>query len=455
MIIKRFQAKTEQEAIENAKKELGPGVVIMNVKNVKKKGLLAVFKKTMVEVTVALEEERERTPIPVKSVTTPQLQEQAKPQMEVIPPPAPATLTALEQLARAQEQNNRVLREQEENAKGNGTNALVNAGANVKPLTNADVSTLANASASTLANANASTLALEEKLENLENLLKQQIDGSDANKEEISEEDSEQIKFAKLLYNTMIDNEVHEKYANQIMEEVEKGAAPNMSFDYFLSNVYQKMILKFGKPQKIEPAAKGAKVVFFVGPTGVGKTTTIAKIASKFCVDEKKKVVLLTADTYRIAAAEQLRTYANILEVPFRIIYSAQEMEAIYHEFEEYDYILIDTAGHSHHNDELKLSNKVMIHSLDEIAEKEVYLVLSATTKYRDLVSIADTYSEMTDYTLIFTKLDETTSLGNLLNLRLHTDAEMSYVTCGQNVPEDMEFFNPQTTVKQILGGKA
>jgi len=455
MIIKRFQAKTEQEAVENAKKELGPGVVIMNVKNVKKKGLLAVFKKTMVEVTVALEEERERTPIPVKSVTTPQPQQQSKSQTEVIPPPAPATLTALEQLARAQEQNNRVLREQEENTKGNGTNVPANTGANVKPLANADVSTLANASASTLANASASTVALEEKLENIENLLKQQIDGSDANKEEISEEDSEQIKFAKLLYNTMIDNEVHEKYANQIMEEVEKGAAPNMSFDYFLSNVYQKMILKFGKPQKIEPAAKGAKVVFFVGPTGVGKTTTIAKIASKFCVDEKKKVVLLTSDTYRIAAAEQLRTYANILEVPFRIIYSAQEMESIYHEFEEYDYILIDTAGHSHHNDELKISNKVMIHSLDEIAEKEVYLVLSATTKYRDLVSIADTYSEMTDYTLIFTKLDETTSLGNLLNLRLHTDAEMSYVTCGQNVPEDMEFFNPQTTVKQILGGKA
>jgi len=96
-----------------------------------------------------------------------------------------------------------------------------------------------------------------------------------------------------------------------------------------------------------------------------------------------------------------------------------------------------------------------MIHSLDNVAQTEVYLVLSATTKYRDLVSIADTYREMTDYTLIFTKLDETTSLGNLLNLRLHTEAEMSYVTCGQNVPEDIEFFNAQATVKQILGGKA
>ena len=434
MIIKRFQAKTEQEAIENAKKELGPGVVIMNVKNVKKKGFLTLFKRTLVEVTVALEEENERTTIPVKGISTPakstQVKEEAKPALAAEPeekPVAPIPLTALEQLARVQEQQIKEQRERETVAKTSSTN-----------VTNAAV--------------------LEEKLDNLENLLKQKIEGSEPakeNKADVPEEDKEQMRFMKLLYNTMIDNEVHEKYANQIIEEVEKGASQNMAFDYFLSNVYQKMILKFGKPKKIEAAENGPKVIFFVGPTGVGKTTTIAKIASKLCVEEKKKVALLTADTYRIAAAEQLRTYANILEVPFRIIYSDQEMEPMYREFFEYDYILVDTAGHSHHNEEQKNNSRLMVHSLEQTAKTEVYLVLSATTKYRDLISIADTYSEMTDYTLIFTKLDETTSLGNLLNLRLHTGAEMSYITCGQNVPEDIECFNPQATVKQILGGKA
>ena len=434
MIIKRFQAKTEQEAIENAKKELGSGVVIMNVKNVKKKGFLSLFKRTMVEVTVALEEENERTPIPVKSISTPEKNAQAKEESKQAlqveaeeKAAAPIPLTALEQLARVQEQQIKEQREREAAAKAPGTN-----------VTNAT--------------------ALEEKLDNLENLLKQKIEGSEQakeNKADVPEEDKEQMRFIKLLYNTMIDNEVHEKYANQIIEEVEKGASQNMAFDYFLSNVYQKMILKFGKPKKIESSEKGPKVIFFVGPTGVGKTTTIAKIASKLCVEEKKKVALLTADTYRIAAAEQLRTYANILEVPFRIIYSDQEVEPMYREFEDYDYILVDTAGHSHHNEEQRNNSRLMVHSLDQIAETEVYLVLSATTKYRDLISIADTYSEMTDYTLIFTKLDETTSLGNLLNLRLHTGAEMSYVTCGQNVPEDIECFSPQATVKQILGGKA
>ena len=252
----------------------------------------------------------------------------------------------------------------------------------------------------------------------------------------------------------MIDNEVHEKYANAIIEEAEKSNKPNMPFDYMLTNIYQKMILKFGNTSEISPASKGAKVVFFVGPTGVGKTTTIAKIASKLCVEDKKKVALLTADTYRIAAAEQLRTYANILEVPFRIIYSAPEIEQAYEEFNSYDYILVDTAGHSHHNEEQKNNTNLIIHGVDDIAESEVYLVLSATTKYRDLVDIADTYKEMSDYRIIFTKLDETTALGNLLNLRLYTGCELSYVTYGQNVPDDIDKFNPQTTVKSILGGQ-
>lgn len=428
MIIKRFQAKTENEAVENAKKELGPAVVIMNVKNIKKKGLLGLFKGNMVEVTVALEEERERqAQIRTSSITHPQNNvdvktDQAKAPEEKQEVISQSSLTALEQLAKIQEKS---IQEQSEPRRNDAATSL-----------------------------------LEEKLENLENLLKQQLDNSEneknreAKSDEVEEEQSKQMKFMKLLYNTMIDNEVHEKYANQIIEEVEKNNNPNMPFDYCLTNVYQKIILKFGQTREITPAAKGPKVVFFVGPTGVGKTTTIAKIASKFCVEEKKRVALLTADTYRIAAAEQLRTYANILEVPFRIVYSVAEMEQYFQEFESFDYILIDTAGHSHRNEEQRINSSMMLHSLDEVAETEVYLVVSATTKYRDLISIADVYKDMAEYTLIFTKLDETAYYGNLLNLRLHTGADLSYVTCGQNVPEDIDKFNPQKTVKQILGGK-
>lgn len=440
MIIKKFQGKNEEEATEAARRELGNSVVIMNVRNIKRKGLAGIFKSPQVEVTVALEEEQEK---PVQKANT---------------------MTALEQLAARQKEIN------EQRAK-----AVAPTPANSRPAstpkqsagfvaeTPADIIVDNEPAVKTpivnqAINPNKKE-ALEEKLDSLETLIKKKLDtDGDSEKETVKEtaatkSQNEQMKFTKLLYNMMIDNEVHEKYANAIIEEAEKTNKPNMPFDYMLTNIYQKMILKFGTPSVITPASRGPKIVYFVGPTGVGKTTTIAKIASKLCVEEKRRVALLTADTYRIAAAEQLRTYANILEVPFRIIYSPGEVEQALEEFHDYDYILVDTAGHSHHNEEQKNNTNLMIHAVDEIAECEVYLVLSATTKYRDLTSIADTYKEMSDYRIIFTKLDETTSFGNLLNLKLYTGFELSYVTYGQNVPDDIDRFNPQTTVKSILGG--
>ena len=416
MIIKKFQGKTEADATEQAKKELGPNVVIMNVKNVKRKGIFAIFRRQMVEVTAAVEEENERVAYVAKEETV-------KPEENVPVPVNKAQPIFSEETIRQFE---------------------LSAAAKVKETEKTE---------------NAETKAIEEKLETLQNLLEQKLQPKEPEitpVENVGDEKSaEIIKFEKLLYNKMIENEVNETYANQIIEEMEKNIKPNMPFDQALANIYQKMILKFGKPEIITPAQNGPKVVFFIGPTGVGKTTTIAKIASKFSVEGKKKVALLTADTYRIAAAEQLRTYADILEVPFRVIYSVEDVESSLKDFKDYDYIFVDTAGHSHKNETQKANMNEFIHSVDGKVEKEAYLVLSATTKYRDLLSIASSYSEMTDYKLIFTKLDETLTLGNLLNLKLYTGAPLSYVTCGQNVPDDIEQFNPQKTVKMLLGGKS
>lgn len=412
MIIKKYQGKTEEEATELARKELGDGVIVMNVKNVKKKGFFAFFSKPLVEVTVALEEETERF--------------------------APVRREAQVPVQGALTKNT--------------------------PITNAWRQQAEEASDKSSTEMN----AIGEKLDSLQSLLEQQLQktqNQESEKEEesvpekpvkqIEEPKSEElVKFMKLMYNMMLENEVDEKYINQIMDEIEKVHKPNMPFDYALANTYQKMILKFGPGTEITPAGKGPKVIYFVGPTGVGKTTTIAKLASRFSVDEKKKVALLTADTYRIAAAEQLKTYAGILDVPFRIIYTIEELENALAEFKEFDYLFVDTAGHSHQNQAQKDAMSAFVHCLDGQVEKEVYLVLSATTKYKDLLSIADSYREIADYKLIFTKLDETSAYGNLLNLALYTGASLAYVTFGQNVPEDMEKFNPQKTVKQLLGGK-
>ena len=400
MIIKKFQGKTEDEAVSLAKKELGNGVVIMNVRNAKKKGFLSFLKKPLVEVTVALEEEQE------KPVFKPKVRQPAPPKRNPML------------------DNPDIIKEPEEQE----------VKAAVKERSGEDK-------------------LLAQKLDSLQSFIEKQLskeEGDAAN----GREQEESSPVLELIKNTLVENEVTEKYAGELIDEVQAAAKENASIDFILANVYQKMILQFGQPKTIYPATDGVKVIFFIGPTGVGKTTTIAKIASILTVNDKKKIALLTADTYRVGAAEQLRTYAGILEVPFRVIYTADEMEGAIKDFKKCDYILVDTAGHSHHNEELKKSVSQFIACVDDDIEKDIYLVVSATTKYRDLLSITDAYDEFTGYKLIFTKLDETLSYGNLFNLKKHTGADMSYITCGQSVPDDIEPFSPQTTVKQLLGGR-
>lgn len=408
MIIKKYTGKTEAEATEAAKKELGSGLVIMNVREVKKKGFFAFLSPKQIEITAALEEENPQ-----------------KPQYGSITRAADASA----------ENRNLSVRNSTEN--------------------------------------------IEKKLDSLQTLLESQLNSRQATGEEtgipretVSEEkekkdseaetpekkeeeqNPEQDKFIRLLYNKMLDNEMDEKYVNSILEDASKTKKADLPFDYLLANIYQKMVLKFGKSEGITPSADGPRIVLFIGPTGVGKTTTIAKLAGKYCVEDKKKVALLTADTYRIAAAEQLRTYANILETPFRVIYTPEELQTAVKDYWDCDYIFIDTAGRSHQNADQLEKMKEMVGALKDPGNYHVFLVLSATTKYRDLQRIADCYGKIADYELIFTKLDETEAVGNLLNMKLYTGAPVAYVTCGQNVPDDMEVFNPQKTVKQILGGK-
>lgn len=419
MIIKKFTGRTEEEALEAARKELGSGIVTMNVRSVKRKGLAGLFRAKQTEVTVALEEDKEslrsvRREVPVSGKAA----EAAAANAGVRQADARSAISFMSENSQNIEKKldslqtllvNRL--QQEENGKA------------------------------------------DQPASGEETAPGQEHAGS-VEKETEKQETTDQDKFVRLLYNTMLENEVDEKYANQIINDVDKTGKPDLPMDYILADVYQKMILKFSRAKGITPAEKGPKVVLFMGPTGVGKTTTIAKIASAFAVDQKKKVALLTADTYRIAAAEQLRTYANILEVPFRVIYTPEEAAEAVKDYGGCDCILVDTAGHSHQNEEQMNNMKKLLEAVEQTAECQTFLVLSATTKYRDLLKIVDGYRGMSHFQLIFTKLDETATLGNLLNIKLYTDTPIAFVTCGQNVPDDIELFNPQKTVKQLLSTK-
>jgi flagellar biosynthesis protein FlhF len=266
-------------------------------------------------------------------------------------------------------------------------------------------------------------------------------------------EGNKSLIYIQLIYNQLINSDVDEKYANTILTEIDSSVKKDVTMDNILASVYQKIILKLGQPKLISTDGKTPKFIFFIGPTGVGKTTTIAKIASKFKVNDKVNVAFLTADTYRIAAVDQLRTYANILGVPLKVVYTDEEMKQAADEFADYDLVFVDTAGRSHRNKDQRDDIEALISAIDE-DKREVYLVLSATTKYQDLIKITEAYKDITSFSLIFTKLDETTTIGNIFNIRMLTQAPLSYATYGQNVPDDIEKIDAQSIAKQLLRGQ-
>lgn len=441
MIVKKFQAPTEREAIIKAQEELGSTAVVLNVKTIKQRGFAKLFKKDAVEVTAALEE---------------------KDFVDGINKSRPSF-------------DNTMNKEQMINRSMVSTGSL--------PSINLVADDSVNLSSSSTAS------AIEQKLDSLHDLLQNQsfnkpadVQGTVSNpysgvagsvrslynddtdiksassdnteRQQVKQRENANYKSLQLIYKKLIDNEVDSRYADEIIGEIENSLKKESNIDSILSAVYQKIILKLGKPRAITLSDK-AKVVFFIGPTGVGKTTTIAKIASSFKLEHEVKVAFITADTYRIAAVEQLNTYASIIDCPVSVVYSVEDMDKSLTDYKDYDLILIDTAGRSHkaddQMDELKSFIEQVVQRKDEF-DFESYLTLSVTTKYKDLKSIADKYDDV-DWSIIFTKLDETCSLGNILNLRMLTDRPLAYTTSGQNVPNDIEVINEQWIAKQLLGG--
>lgn len=419
MTINKFQGKTKEEAIQKAKTEFGETAVIMNVKEVKPKGIFRIFKSTTYEVTAAMEEKEQNVNQTI----------------------------AMQNMKKLHDSINFAADEKIEIPKQES-----------KPAEKIDTKSVRMPDFSQLIRQEqkkeSEERQIEKRLDDLSNRLEESLGHTSGGVELTKEPSAEELNFIRILYSTLLKNEVSEKYVNQILDEVEQFIRPGNSVDMILANVYQKLILRFGQPKPIDLSGAKPKVLVFVGPTGVGKTTTIAKslrnirwIMTKSCI--------ITSDTYRIAATEQLQVYANILDAPMTIVYSKDEINSAIEKYADYDMVFVDTAGFSHKNTPQRDDMKKLLDEIDEKYRKEVYLVLSATTKYKDLLEIVDIYREITDYKFIFTKLDETTTYGNLLNIKLYAGAELSYMTIGQNVPDDIAIFDTQKIVKQLLGGNA
>lgn len=187
----------------------------------------------------------------------------------------------------------------------------------------------------------------------------------------------------------------------------------------------------------------------FVGPTGVGKTTTIAKLAGKLALVDNKKVGLITIDTYRIGAVEQLKTYADIMNIPFSVVINIKEMEAAIESMKDCEVILVDTTGRSSKN-VMQISELRAF--INKIKSSNIYLVISSTTKNKDIQIIAEGYRILNYNKVIITKLDETTTYGSIFNILNCAKKPLSFITFGQNVPDDIKIMNSEEITKLVLG---
>lgn len=257
---------------------------------------------------------------------------------------------------------------------------------------------------------------------------------------------NDDIKFLKYIEEKLSDMDMPKSIIKDIKKDLKDRKVELLS-----EKDADKFIRKFIENYIAVDESEVSGIVALVGPTGVGKTTTIAKLAGNLALIKRKKVGLITVDTYRIGAVEQLRTYAEIMNIKFKVVFSIGEMEEAMESMKDCDVILIDTTGRSSKNTMQVMELKAYI---DKANVNSSYLVVSATTKEKDIDIISEGFLALNYKGVILTKLDETSTYGALINLCKKTKVPIKYITFGQSVPEDIKVPSKKEIIDIILGEK-
>lgn len=387
MKTKKYQGETEEQVIELAKKELGNDAIVLSIKRITPTGIFSIIKKPYIELTASYDE----TKVSIESKSK-NIFEDLKNKIYSNP---------LEQ--KLEEKEYTIER-------------------------------------------------LEKRIEELEAYLEKAMKSLSV---QTSEEGTKyKNQLVQFLHDMLITKGVQPMVCHEILEEVDKEE--NQNIDLIVKIVYNKIInilnnavcenLSIENTEK----QKQAKNIVFLGTTGVGKTTTIAKLSSEIIMNKNKKVGFISADTYRIAAVEQLKVYAEILGSQVEVVYKPSDVKEKVDKLKIVnDYIFFDTAGRSHKNEK---NMEEIQELLKEIDNPEIYLVISSTSNFDDIENIINAYSKFSKFNIIFTKIDETDTIGTILNIAYKTKNKIAYVTVGQNVPSDIEKFSGEKIAKVLLG---
>jgi flagellar biosynthesis protein FlhF len=383
------------EAVTRIRYELGKDAIIVSQRKIRKNGFLGFFSKKILEVTAAVDREKNDTPSDMQE-----------------------GIEAIKKIM-----NNSVKED-----KSKSSNVTVK-----KPEVLSEAMDTENSKVSkslyNTALLNKNNEELIKEVQEMRNMLSDMMDISISGT-------SVKSKIQLRLENSDLDKKVIETITNKMknMEENE--------------NEEEKLKAVLGDMIKVSEVLL-ENVVVFVGPTGVGKTTTIAKLAGRLALIEKKKVGLITIDTYRIGAVEQLKTYADIMNIPFKVVLTIKDMQQVIESMKDCDVILIDTTGRSSKNT-MQISELRAF--IEKIGTSNINLVMSCTTKNKDIDVIVNGYKLLNYNNIIITKLDETSTYGSIVNILYNAQKPVSFVTTGQNVPDDIKVLSSRELINLVLG---
>src|SRR5215475_9313981 len=398
MHVKRFEAADMAEALRMVKLELGPHAIILSTRQIKKAGgAFGIFGRSFVEVTAAVDREAVD---PARPAPQPR---------SLAAAPARATTPDVTDMTRVLDPIQRDVEAMKER---------------LAPPVNLH--------------------GLEREFTVMKRMVEQLVR---------QQQDSTMPLFAASLmpcYQRLLASGMDETLARHLVEKAQNSLEPDkLNEAASVQEQVARLVMKSTPASGPLQASTGEPIIAaFVGPTGVGKTTTIAKLAAHYALGDKRKVALVTLDTYRIAAVEQLRLFAKIIGLPVDIVLTADELKRALARHRDKDMVLIDTAGRSQ-RDALQMAELTAFFT--ENAHIGVHLVLSAAASMPNLSDTVARFKPLGLTSLVFTKLDESTVFGPLLSTALHAQLPMSYFTTGQRVPEDIEVATPERVVDLIL----